>query len=122
MTHRLALLALVCLFFAATVPVTAEKAAWIEVRSANFIVVCNGGQKEAEKVAVQFEQIRAIFRNAMPFASKQQNPVITILAVKDEKSLREILPEFWAKGHSHPGGIFMSSMNKHFIALRTDLS
>jgi tetratricopeptide (TPR) repeat protein len=119
MTYRLASLVLVCLFCAATI--TAEKSAWVEVRSPNFIVVGNDGQKGAEKVAVQFEEIRAIFRAAMPFASKEQNPVITILAVKDEKSLREILPEYWAKGRAHPAGLFLTRMNKNFIVLRTDI-
>jgi hypothetical protein len=37
------------------------KQEWVEVRSPNFIVVSNAGEKEARKTAVHFEQIRAVF-------------------------------------------------------------
>ena len=83
---------------------------WVEVRSPNFIVVSNAGEGAARKVAVQFEQIRALFRDSFDYVRAHASPVITILAVKDEDSLRELLPEYWeTKGHSHPAGIFINS-------------
>lgn len=81
---------------------------WIEVRSPNFIVVSNAGEGQARKIDVQFEQIRSLFRDSLSYAKDSSSPVITILAVKDEDSLRELLPEYWAeKGHAHPAGIFV---------------
>jgi lipoprotein NlpI len=83
---------------------------WIEVRSPNFIVVSNAGESQARKIDVQFEQIRALFRDSLSYAKNAPSPVITILAVKDEDSLRELLPEYWAeKGHTHPAGIFVGA-------------
>lgn len=113
----------VLLGFLALPAATGEKSeSWVEVRSPNFRVVSNGGEKKAEQVAVQFETIRAVFRQAMPFAA-HPSPLITVLAAKDEKSLSQLLPEYWAtKGHVHPAGIFFGNFNKYFVALRTDVT
>jgi tetratricopeptide (TPR) repeat protein len=93
---------------------------WVEVRSPNFVVVSNAGEKQARKAALQFEQIREVFRASLAVASKHPSPIITILAVKDEPSMRELLPEYWTKGHAHPGGLFIYRMNIYFAAVQLD--
>ncbi len=93
---------------------------WLEVRSPNFIVVSNAGEKQARNTAVQFEQIRAVYRKSVPGVSTRPSPVITILAVKDEDSLRALLPEYWVKGHSHPAGFFYYRMNQYYAAIQLD--
>jgi len=56
-------IALACLFFLA--PVVANAADnWIEVRSPHFTVNTNAGEKDARKIADQFEQIRQMFHSA----------------------------------------------------------
>jgi hypothetical protein len=37
---------------------------WVEVRSAHFVVSSNAGDREARRIADQFEQIRALFSAA----------------------------------------------------------
>jgi tetratricopeptide (TPR) repeat protein len=93
---------------------------WIEVRSPNFIVVCNAGERQARKAALQFEQIRTMFRDSLAVAREHPTPLITIFAVKDEKSLSELLPEYWAKGHSHVAGYFAYRMDQFYIAVNLD--
>ncbi|MGH9575758.1 MAG: tetratricopeptide repeat protein [Candidatus Acidiferrales bacterium] len=93
---------------------------WVEVRSPHFVVVSNAGDKDARKAAVQFEQIRAVFREALPVRQSGAGPVVTILAVKDDKSLQELLPDYWTKGHAHPAGLFVSAMNQFYIAVDLD--
>jgi len=93
---------------------------WIEARSPNFTVICNSGEKQARKVALQFEQIRTVFRDSLAAASGHPTPRITIFAVKDEKSLSELLPEFWVKGHSHVSGYFSYRMDQFYIAVNLD--
>lgn len=93
---------------------------WVEVRSPNFIVVSNAGEKQARKAALQFEQIRVAFRQTIAMAADHPTPVVTIIAVKDEASMRELLPEYWAKGHSHPAGLFASQLNQFYAAVRLD--
>src|SRR5689334_22961638 len=95
-------------FFLVATAIAAPTGKWVEVRSPNFIVVSNAGEASARKTAIQFEQIRSLFRDSLSYAKTASSPVITILAVKDEDSLRELLPEYWAqKGHAHPAGIFL---------------
>jgi tetratricopeptide (TPR) repeat protein len=103
-----------------TIALGARHDTWVEVRSPNFIVVSNAGEKDARKAAVQFEQIRSLFRSVISIANKGPSPVITILAVKDEASMRELFPEFWAKGHAHLAGIFFSRLGQFYAAVQLD--
>jgi tetratricopeptide (TPR) repeat protein len=98
----------------------AKHETWFEARSPNFIVVCNAGDKQARKTAIRFEQIRAVFRRELALASKHESPVITIMAVKDEDSMKALLPEYWIKGHAHPAGMFLENMNQYFATIQLD--
>jgi hypothetical protein len=122
MRRRSTPLAVVALFliFASLIAsaLAAPTGRWVEARSANFIVVSNAGEGQARKIALQFEQIRSLFRDSLSYAKAGPSPVITILAVKDEDSLRELLPEYWAeKGHTHPAGIFVDRYYQLQVAL-----
>jgi tetratricopeptide (TPR) repeat protein len=98
----------------------AKHETWFEARSPNFIVVCNAGEKQARKTAIRFEQIRAVFRRSLEVANQHDSPAITILAVKDEDSVKALLPEYWEKGHAHPAGMFLDNMNLYFAVVQLD--
>ncbi len=100
--------------------VSAREKPWIEVRSPNFIVVSNAGDKEARKAALQFEQIRAVFRQSLQVAKTYPTPMLTVLAVKTEDSMRELLPEYWAKGHSHPAGLLVGRVHQFYAAVNLE--
>ena len=96
---------------------------WVEVRTPHFTVASNDGEKTARRVADQFEQIRFLFSKALT-SNVRLDPSIPLLifAVKNEKSLSQLLPEFWAQqGHLHPAGLFVPGPEKNYIALRTDV-
>jgi len=121
MTHRLTALAAAVLSSLLVLPLAAAKhEIWVQVRSPNFIVASDAGEKQARKSAVQFEQIRAVFRQSLTVAGAHPSPVITILVVKDEDSMHALLPEYWSKGHVHPAGIFFSWMSQFYGAVRLD--
>jgi len=118
-------LTFLCLAILSATPLAAPVAGarhetWFEARSPNFIVVCNAGEKQARKTAIRFEQIRAVFRRELLLASKHESPMITIMAVKDEDSVKALLPEYWAKGHAHPAGMFLENMNQYFAVVQLD--
>jgi tetratricopeptide (TPR) repeat protein len=98
----------------------AKPETWVEARSPHFIVVSNAGEKEARQTAIRFEQIRTLFRQMMVVAQNAPSPTITIFAVKNEASLRELLPEFWAKGHGHIAGIFLDRFDQFYAAVELD--
>lgn len=100
----------------------ASNDSWVEVRSPNFTVLSNAGEKEARKIADQFEQIRELFQNAFPKMRVDLGKPVVILAVKNEDSMKVLLPAFWeAKGHTHPAGYYQPAEEKHFVIVRTNI-
>lgn len=94
---------------------------WIEVRSPHFVVVSNAGEKAARRSAIQFEQIRAVFLTVLANGkSRATTPTITVLALKNEASLRSLIPQYWKGYHARPAGIFSHRLGQFYIAL--DLS
>jgi Flp pilus assembly protein TadD len=94
---------------------------WIEVRSAHFVVSTNAGEKEARRIADQFEQIRALFHAA--FANLRVDPAqpVLIVAAKNENTMKMLLPEDWeVKGHVHPAGLYQQGEDKHYVVLQLD--
>ena len=95
---------------------------WIQVRSPHFTLVSNAGVKAASEVTLRFEQIRDAFRQALPAAKMDPGQPIVVLAVKDEESLRELLPQYWERPNSmKPAGVFLSGPERHYVALRLDI-
>jgi tetratricopeptide (TPR) repeat protein len=99
----------------------AAKDVWIEVRTPNFMVISNAGEKEARRIADQFEQIREVFHSAFPKLRTEIGKPVVIFAVRNEESLKLLLPEYWeTKGHTHPAGMYVPGESEHFVAVRTD--
>ena len=102
-----------------------NRPAWSEVRSPNFIVVTNANERQGRRTAYQFEMIRAVFRDFFGQANNSQEPPVTIVAAKDEKTLKTLLPEFWErKGSAHPAGVYLNTgdTGANYIALQLDVS
>lgn len=95
----------------------ARRDAWLEVRSPNFVIVSNSSEKQARKTALQFEEIREVFRQSLPVAAHHPTPVITVLGAKDEETMKELMPEDYVKGHAHHAGLFVYRMNIYFAAV-----
>lgn len=97
------------------------KEVWVEVRSPNFAVSSNAGEKQARHVAQQFEEIRGVFHAAFPKLRLDPGKPILILAAKNENTMKALLPGYWEqKGHVHPAGIYIPGEEKHYVALRLD--
>lgn len=91
------------------------------MRSPHFVVSSNAGEKEARRVADQFEQIRALFHTAFPNLRVDPAEPVLILAAKNESTMKMLLPEEWqVKGHVHPGGLYQQGEDKHYVVLRLD--
>lgn len=117
---RVAACALAMTFVAASV-LGAKRQGWVEVRSPHFVIISNAGNRAAIDADLRFEQIRTLFREAIPGEDGgAYEPVITVFAVKDEDAMRELLPEYWARGHVHPAGIYFSRLDQTYAAVRLD--
>jgi Tfp pilus assembly protein PilF len=112
-----AALYLACLSQAATC-----KDAWVEVRSPNFTVISNAGEKEALRVADQFEQVREVFHATFPKWRLELGKPLIIFAVKNEDSLKSLIPAYWEqKGRMHPQGLYVPGEDRHYVAVQTNV-
>jgi tetratricopeptide (TPR) repeat protein len=60
---------------------------WVEVRSPNFIVVSNAGVKDARSYAVRFEEVRAVFVQALANVRLPRPHSITIIIARDGSTM-----------------------------------
>jgi tetratricopeptide (TPR) repeat protein len=94
---------------------------WVEVRSPHFSVVSNSNEKQARRVADQFERMRSVFHTLFPKIQIDTLGSITVLAIKDEKDFRALEPaEYLAKGQLKLGGLFLRGADKNYVLLRLD--
>jgi Tfp pilus assembly protein PilF len=102
--------------------VLASNDSWVEVRSPNFTVISNAGEKEARKIADQFEQFHEVFHATFPKWRVDLGKPLVIFAVKNEDSLKALIPAYWEqKGRMHPQGIYTSGEDRHYVALQTNV-
>ena len=94
---------------------------WIEVRSQHFTVASNSNEKQARRVADQFERMRSVFHVLLPKAQLDPAAPIMVLAVNGEKGFRSLEPEVYlAKGQLKLGGLFLHTEEKNYILMRLD--
>jgi tetratricopeptide (TPR) repeat protein len=94
---------------------------WFEVRSPHFVVLTDTNEKQAHRVASQFERMRAVFHILMPTASDSAGSPVIVLALKDKKAMQTLLPEaYLAKGSLDLAGLFLRAPDKNYILVRLD--
>jgi tetratricopeptide (TPR) repeat protein len=121
--HRLKFIALVstlALSFAGS-SFAGEKP-FTEVRSPNFRVLTNGSEHEACRIALEFEQMRAVFAVGFPNMRLTTGAPLLIFAVQTENDMKSLAPAMW-KNHKGilPGGYFDHGWEKQFAVVRLDV-
>jgi tetratricopeptide (TPR) repeat protein len=96
---------------------------WVEVRSPHFTVSSNAGEKQARRIANQFEEIRVIFHTEFATLRVDPGKPLLVIAVKNEDSMKVFLPDYWiSKDRSRPAGMFVPGFDRMFAMLRTDVT
>jgi tetratricopeptide (TPR) repeat protein len=115
----IALLPYVFLLFAAS-SFAADKP-FTEVRSPNFRVLTNGSEHDAHRIALEFEQMRAVFAIAFPKMRLTTGAPLLIFAVQTESDMKALAPAMW-KNHKGPlpAGLFQHGWEKQFAIVRLD--
>lgn len=95
---------------------------WIEVKSPHFTILSNAGDGSTRNLAWQLEQIRSALTTLWPWASVDLARPLNVLALKDERSMREHAPRYWeVKGSIRPASVWVSAGDGHYFAIRTDV-
>lgn len=116
-TAIVALLAIAASPFQAT---AAEKP-WLEVHSANFVVVANAGEGNARDMAWQFEQVRMAFQLLWPWARRESGRPFVVFVLRNVTDLRALAPEFWEKGRHGTSAVAVGGADKDYFAILTGL-
>jgi tetratricopeptide (TPR) repeat protein len=94
---------------------------WLEAKSPHFVVLTDTNEKQARRIAGQFEQMRSVFNTILPHASDDAGSPIVVLALKDRKAFRSLEPaSYLGKDQLDLAGLFISAQDKHYILLRLD--
>jgi Flp pilus assembly protein TadD len=108
---------LVSLFTFVAATAWAGQAEWLEVRSPNFSVVTDAGEKRGRDVALHFEQMRAVFGALMTHGVKVNLPVpLQIVAFRNTKQMRQFVP-LWKGKPTQVAGLFQGAEDRCFIML-----
>jgi len=114
--------AILCAFAGFVRALQAHQDKWVQVTSPHFTVVSNSGAGDARRIAAQCEIVREVFQEDFPNLRVDGGSPLIVIAVKDEDSLKVLLPDFFAdKNRTHPNGMFDSGVDESFMTLRTDL-
>lgn len=113
---------LTVMLLAATSLAAREKAEnWVEIRTPHFTVATNSNERQARRVADQFERMRSVFHLLLPKAHLDPAAPIVVLAVNGEKDFRSLEPEaYLAKGQLKLGGLFLRTQEKNYVLMRLD--
>ena len=94
---------------------------WVEARSTHFVVLTDSSEKEARRVASQFERMHLVFHTLFPTPGDDSDAPIMVLAVKDRKDMEPLEPEaYLAKSQMDLSGFFLRTADKNYILVRLD--
>lgn len=115
------ILFLLLLLSTALLPARDKVENWIEVQSPHFTVATNSNEKQARRIADQFERMRSVFHVLFPKLQMDPGAPIVVLAIKDEKDFRALEPQaYLAKGQLRLGGLFLHGQDKNYVLMRMD--
>lgn len=96
--------------------VWAREPEWMEVRSPNFSVITDAGEKRGRDVAMRFEQMRAVFGTLITHAKVSLPVPLQIVAFRNTKEMRQVAPIFHGKP-TQLAGLFQAGGDRSFIML-----
>jgi tetratricopeptide (TPR) repeat protein len=104
-----------CFLFCSTFTLAGDPQ-WVEVRSPNFSVITDAGEKKGRDVALHFEQMRSVFGTLVAHANVNLPIPLQIVAFRSTKELRQVAPIFNGKP-TEVAGLFQGGEDRSFIML-----
>ena len=121
MNHRAlvpALILCICVHLPARASIAKET--WTSVRSQNFMVVGNAGEREMRKLATRLEQFRQAISLLFPRTRIESPAPTTVVLFKNHAAFRFFKPRYKGKIQENVGGYFLSTPDINYIALTAE--
>lgn len=122
MTKRFILVLAIFLYSLAALPVSHSalaKDTWVSVRSKNFFLVGNAGEKEVRQVATRLEQFHEVFALLFPRTTFTSPIPTTVVVFKSDSSYKPFKPVVEGKTLA-VSGYFQSGSDVNYITLTTE--
>ena len=95
---------------------------WQEIRSPHFYVIGQCKEKRAKRVAMQFEEIRAVFHSIFPTLLVDPPTAVYIILVKDRGAFNAISPKSWTqRGEMERSGYYLNGPIRNYVVVRLDV-
>ncbi|MFZ0685576.1 MAG: tetratricopeptide repeat protein [Terriglobales bacterium] len=86
---------------------------WIEVHTAHFSVITDGGDKRGREIALRMEQMRAVFGQLILKDKLKMSVPITVVALKNDKQYGSIAPST----QSTAAGFYVPGADRIYVVL-----
>lgn len=113
---------LLSLFLLCCCPVVrAGSVPWLEIKSQHFVVLTDGGERQARHTAGQLERMQTAFAKLLPNATVDPGSRTVVLALRDRKGFQSVEPAaYLAKNALDLAGLYMRGEHTNYILLRLD--
>src|SRR5688572_16740393 len=103
-------------------PTTAAADEWVEVKSENFTVISDGGESVANRIASDFENLRAALQVLWPLAQNTEAHWrhLSIIAPKNQASF-ETFTQAGREPYRPLGSWTISGRDRSYIVIRADV-
>lgn len=106
-----------CLLLVVSQPATVSaKDNWVSVRTKNFFMIGNAGEKEIRQVGLRLEQFREVFTRLFPKMRFNTPVPTTVVVFKSHSSYAPFKP------HANTAGYFQAGPDVNYITLTTELN
>ncbi len=122
MTKRFTVVLAIFLYSLAALPASHSalaKDTWVSVRSKNFFLVGNAGEKEVRQVATRLEQFHEVFARLFPRTTFTSPIPTTVVVFKSDSSYKPFKPVVDGKTLA-VSGYFQSGSDVNYITLTTE--
>jgi tetratricopeptide (TPR) repeat protein len=119
--RRGSLSAAAILTIALLAPAVSNAQTWREVKGDNFTVISDASERRVRSIAWQFEQLRSALAEGLPWTRPTLDRPVVVIAARDERSMRSIVPEYWERRGTRPTSVFVGAPDAYYIALRADV-
>jgi Flp pilus assembly protein TadD len=89
---------------------------WVLIKSPNFTVRTDAGEKRGREIALHFEQMRKIFETLIARGKLKTNAPLDVIAFRNTKGLRAVSP-LWKGKPVELAGFYQKGEDRNFIAL-----
>src|SRR5258708_23043720 len=96
---------------------------WVEIKAPHFTVISNAGERDAKRIAGQFEEVRGMFEQSFPKLRVDFGKPTIVFALKNEDSLKLLMPNYGQnKNAVKLAGFYRTAYDKNYAVIRTDVT